>query len=93
MNIPEEDQDGEGATFALVIRTDSAAFEFDNGEREIARILRRLADKLEVGSFDGINYGDRCQPVLDENGNTVGRVSYDAERINHRPVVESTVNR
>lgn len=89
MNIPEEDQDGEGATFALVIRTDSAAFEFDNGEREIARILRRIADKLE--DYD-LCCGDRCQPVLDENGNTVGRVSYDGERINHRSVVESTLN-
>ena len=44
---------------------------FDDGEygnAETARILRKLADSIDVGH-------DVERPLLDSNGNTVGRVT------------------
>ena len=49
--------------FYLNIVTDNAAFEGDNLEPEIARILRKVADKLERGIHEGTE--------RDINGNTV----------------------
>lgn len=49
---------------AIFIDCDNAAFE-DEPEREVARILRELAAKLDAGErFD--------QPLYDSNGNHVG---------------------
>lgn len=53
--------------FQLKIDTDNAAFEDDPGF-EVARILRRIADKLENGEDFS-----KFRTVLDVNGNDVGR--------------------
>lgn len=52
--------------FTLTIDTANDAFN-DAPERELARILRNVADKLET-----VGTGNRA-PVRDVNGNTVGR--------------------
>ncbi len=57
--------------FALKIATDNTAFGFGAG-REVARILRTLADRLE-------NADDDMGPVMDFNGNTVGSFELGAE--------------
>jgi hypothetical protein len=44
--------------------TDNAAFEDNGREEEIARILRRIADKIESGAVAGT--------ARDSNGNRVG---------------------
>lgn len=54
----------------LTIRTDNAAFEPDRGA-ELARILRKLADRVEREDQPG--RGEEWK-VLDVNGNTVGKV-------------------
>lgn len=46
---------------------DNAAFEFDK-EREVARILRDIADKIERGH-------EPTKP-MDYNGNSVGKIEY-----------------
>lgn len=52
----------------ITIGTGNAAFDSGNKGREIARILRELADKIE-------EYGDAYGATLrDINGNTVGHV-------------------
>ena len=53
------------ATVKITINTGNAAFEDDLGE--VARILTDLAARFT----DGVDEG----PVLDVNGNTVGRVT------------------
>ena len=50
--------------FKLKISTDNAAFEGDNFEYEITRILREIARK--------ISSGQRENSILDINGNKVG---------------------
>jgi hypothetical protein len=50
--------------FRIKIETGNAAFEDDNKEYEIARILREAADKIEGGQTTGNLY--------DINGNRVG---------------------
>ena len=50
--------------FYLNIKTDNAAFSDDAFEAEIARILRRVADRVERGEQSG--------GILDVNGNGVG---------------------
>lgn len=50
------------------ITMDNAAFE-DAPERELARILRELANKVER---NGLGRGGR-DPIRDVNGNTVGK--------------------
>lgn len=53
--------------FKVRIETENAAFDGDDAKRaEIARILRKLADRYESGSEDSI-------PLFDANGNKVGR--------------------
>lgn len=61
--------------FKLTIKTGNAAFANDDGEkddyardREIARILRKLAKRLEDGSGDV-----EIETVSDINGNNVGK--------------------
>ncbi|MGX1323263.1 hypothetical protein AB7M17_006716 [Bradyrhizobium sp. USDA 377] len=48
--------------FFVSIKTDSDAFAGDHFEREIARILRQIADRLEAGHR-------ACGSVQDVNGN------------------------
>lgn len=57
--------------FIVKIESDNAAFADDLAAHELARILRRLADKL-VGAIPFIEEGT----VLDVNGNTVGDWTY-----------------
>jgi hypothetical protein len=54
--------------FRVGITTDNAAFA-GMPEMEIARILRRLADRLER---DGVPEDDDRWPMMDVNGNRVG---------------------
>ncbi len=52
----------------ITIKMDNAAFDPDSGT-EAARILRELADKLDGGDV----LPDTSIPLLDVNGNKVGR--------------------
>lgn len=51
----------------ITIKTDNAAFEPKG--YELARILREIADNLEIGVYQ--------EAVLDYNGNIVGKVELD----------------
>ena len=53
----------------ITIDTENAAF--DPPESEVARILRKLADKAEGGEFDA--------PIMDLNGNRVGDMAAHEE--------------
>jgi len=53
----------------IKINMDNAAFEDINGQ-EAARILRKLADKIDGGSLED---GDSVS-AIDINGNKVGRL-------------------
>lgn len=55
-------------TFTVKFDTDNAAFEDEQGETEIARILRDIADRVESGEYCG-----KFQTIRDLNGNDVGR--------------------
>jgi len=63
--------------FTLTISTENAAFEacgldvFLCREREVARILRDVADKLETGSDFSM-----FRTLFDINGNDVGRAAF-----------------
>ena len=57
--------------FYLNIETDNAAFTDDAPEAEIARILRRIAERVERGEQSG--------DIMDVNGNRVG--AWDCHRI------------
>lgn len=57
--------------FTLSIKTDNEAFEGDPGY-EVARILRRLADRVECGEDGEII-------LVDINGNRVGMADFNAE--------------
>lgn len=54
----------------ITIKTDNAAFEDDKGI-EVARILRRAAERVENGVFDFY--------LMDINGNKVGKLTDDEE--------------
>lgn len=49
-----------------------AAFD-DEPSMEAARILRKLADRLESGHYGLIDLDGEGVPMIDINGNTVGR--------------------
>lgn len=53
------------SSFELHLNTDNAAFDWPARNREVARLLRKLADKLDEGET---GYG----PIYDVNGNRVG---------------------
>jgi hypothetical protein len=53
--------------FRLFIQTGNDAFR-ENRTAELVRIIREVADKLEEGN--------RFPPVVDSNGNSVGRCSW-----------------
>jgi hypothetical protein len=57
-------------TFTVKMDCDNAAFGEDDWERtlEIARILRKIADKVEAGQGMAV-----WETILDANGNDVGR--------------------
>jgi hypothetical protein len=57
--------------FKLQLATDNAAFEDGNLHREVARILREAADKLEDGM--------RQVNLRDANGNLVGGGAFDED--------------
>lgn len=50
--------------FKLEFETDNEAFSYSYGASETARILRKLAKRIEEGDLDG--------NVMDSNGNTIG---------------------
>ena len=54
----------------ITINTDNAAFYEHSPSNECARILRKLADRLEEGHYP--QPGDPW-PMVDSNGNTVGK--------------------
>lgn len=54
--------------FKLHINTNNAAFDGDNKQHELSRLLRDIADKIES---NGVSW---CyQNIRDYNGNIVGR--------------------
>lgn len=53
--------------FQMRFDTENAAFEEGGRESETARILRKVADRIERGEATGL-----FQNVLDSNGNPVG---------------------
>lgn len=53
--------------FQIHIRTETAAFE-DDPTREVTRILREVADKIEQGEDASLSL-----TIFDVNGNDVGR--------------------
>lgn len=57
----------------ITIQTGNAAFEDGNSGSEVARILRKYADRIEHDE------PDRCN-LLDVNGNTVGQVKVTGKR-------------
>ncbi len=60
-------------TIIITIDTSNAAFE-DDGGSEIARILRRIADRCDdLPLVDGLRAIEAAHP-RDANGNTCGRV-------------------
>lgn len=63
--------------FGLEIDTGNAAFAGRDGPAEVARILRRLADEVEIESGLTIQDGTK---LFDVNGNTVGRVTVRGKR-------------
>ena len=57
-------------TFTIKIDCDNAAFEDNGCGAEIARILRRVAAKVEgISDFDNLP----SIALMDDNGNKVGR--------------------
>jgi len=56
--------------FRVLMGAGNAAFAPAPGP-EIARILREVADKIETGQFDG--------PVIDSNGNNIGKFGFRSE--------------
>ena len=58
--------------FTLTIKTDNAAFA-DDPRPEVARILRKLADRVDDET------GDTSWSVRDINGNTVGHWTLTTE--------------
>ncbi len=64
----------EQPTFVLYIDTENAAFDVENGGgalSETARILRKVADRLDDGELF-----DTFQTLFDFNGNDVGRAAF-----------------
>jgi len=62
--------------FRVQIKTTNDAFEDDfyNGNAEVARILREIADSVERG--DAGSFGDASLTLRDINGNTVGTAGF-----------------
>jgi hypothetical protein len=58
--------------FRVTIRTDNAAFSED-GVYEVARILRGIADDIELDQLDRIR---NTVSLFDVNGNRVGGYKY-----------------
>ena len=57
--------------FTMQFNTDNAAFEYSGGASETARILRKLAGRIEEGDFDG--------KIMDANGNSIGTFKLNGE--------------
>ena len=56
--------------FEVAIRTENASFEGENKSHELAKLLRKVADKVEQGNEEGM--------VIDANGNKVGEFSFES---------------
>lgn len=56
------------STFSVHFETDNAAFQDGDGPAEIARILRRVADLVELNRTSN--------PVYDINGNALGQFDW-----------------
>ena len=64
-------------TFSLTIETDNEAFqEFNLGAREVARILREVADSITQKYGGTGSYGAAPLILRDANGNTVGEAGF-----------------
>lgn len=61
--------DDQSTRFTLTIECDSAAFEDSGTKFEVARILAKLARKLN-------SYGPDAGTLADVNGNTVGSFAF-----------------
>ena len=57
--------------FKLEFSTDNAAFEYSQGASETAKILRKLARRIEEGDFEG--------KVMDSNGNSIGHYDLNGD--------------
>lgn len=58
----------------LTLEIDLTYAAFDDGPSiEVARILRKLADRLESGHYSLLDLDGDGVPMIDINGNTVGR--------------------
>jgi hypothetical protein len=60
------------SNLTIEIETGNAAFEDDNLGFEIARILRKLADRIENDGVGCLDMG-----LYDINGNKVGSTNYE----------------
>lgn len=58
--------------FTLTVKTGNEAFSDGNLALELARILRKAAERLEAGETDG--------RLRDCNGNTVGTFTVETDR-------------
>lgn len=63
------------ATYRIGINTDNDTFG-DSANTEVARILRKLADKLEHGTADGPIFLRNIIVLCDINDNAVGSTRY-----------------
>lgn len=55
---------------SISFSTKNDAFADGRQDAETARILRRLADRIEI-------YGETANVIVDANGNTIGQFKYD----------------
>ena len=58
--------------FTITIETDNAAFEDDAKYAEVARLLRNAAARIAQGRDDVF-------PLMDVNGNRVGRAQFEED--------------
>lgn len=71
----EEEEEDKVTTFRLEINCENAAFEGDNLDTEIVRILRKLADRIEGQTREGL--AGETFKLKDINGNTVGEAEFE----------------
>lgn len=71
----EEEEEDKVTTFRLEINCENAAFEGDNLDVEIVRILRKLADRIEGQTREDL--AGETFKLKDINGNTVGEAEFE----------------
>jgi hypothetical protein len=67
-------------SFRVNISTENAAFDGDARNHETARILRRIADRLDAG--ESMEF---YETLLDSNGNDVGRCAFKPDEPRPEP--------